>query len=164
MTGSEMPLPAIDLDGPVTREQYNTMANVLAPALDAFGRRAGWCSERHDHFTAILPEYTSDYYDRATATPATDETADYAQKARDVRGRILWHVRNRSYSRRDVTIQAANRLLAAAGLPEYPVPEGTSWCEGCDTYHTADGSLFTIPAADTVRPTWTGYLTDRSGE
>lgn len=148
-----MPLPPINLNERVTREQYNVMASLLAPGMNAYGRHVGWCGERHSYFQGILPEYNGYAEALYNPVPDTDPRTDFAESVREVRGRILYWVVQGS-----VTIGNANEIMSAAGIPPYTgdVQEVGEPCGICGARHGSDKTVTLADPELIVAPTYLG--------
>ena len=116
----------IDLDQPVTKEQYRTALQALWEAGRQVARSHDWCtawiSIFHDKINSDFP-YERDRYgelrgDVDVAEPQHDSDFDYGTELKNTRGRILWYVREGS-----VYLDEANRALQSAGIDGYAVTE-----------------------------------------
>jgi hypothetical protein len=114
----------LNLDAPVTCEQYIRAIESLLPELERISINEGWCSQRHRYFAAVLPEYKTieDKYGSVIdgtfsfdSVPAEND-ADFAARLRSVRGRVLWYVKDEV-----IRLGTANQMLTALGLPEYEI-------------------------------------------
>jgi hypothetical protein len=105
----------LDLDKPVTREQYeHAISHMIQFLGDDLTRRHGWCDERHRYFANVIPEYRRSRESRVNFD-AVPQDADYAKRLKYTRAKILWYVRDGDVIRLD----EANEVFVAGGLPEY---------------------------------------------
>lgn len=121
----------LDLDGGVTAEQYTTAMQALANDMERFrngdditGER--WCTEFWTWIGMhISPAFTYEYRSGPGVNAGTvgDDDASRAKELRDIRGRILGQVALRD----SLSLERANQMLAAAGLPQYADPVQRTW-------------------------------------
>jgi hypothetical protein len=106
----------LDLEGTVTREQYEAAVISLCATFNTVAEEMGWCGERHRYFAAIIPEYDYDREDgesRVNFSLVPDDE-DYAARIKGMRARILWYGRAGT-----IRMSIVNRGLNALGLPDY---------------------------------------------
>lgn len=113
------PIAILDLSGSITRDQFedavkdahNHVENVIRP-------RRGWCTERYRYYACTIPGYVFDNWAETgqldLSTVPHEDGLDYASMLRDMRGKILWYVNSGV-----ITLDEANDIFRAAGLPEY---------------------------------------------
>lgn len=119
----------------VTRDQYRAAITSLIGFMIQLGYDKGWCSERHDYFSAITPEYNqydvhepnfantpdgSEGVDGADTDPGFDTAGGYGKLLANVRSRILWYVRAEQ-----IDLENANRAFNGMNVPVYPNPKPT---------------------------------------
>jgi hypothetical protein len=110
-----MEVQQLNLDAPVTREQYEHAVRHMVEYLGHdLTRRHGWCEDRYRYFAAVIPEYRRRREDRVNFEVVPQE-ANYAQLLKDIRARILWYVAEGDV----IHLDEANEVFAAGGLPEY---------------------------------------------
>lgn len=114
----------LNLDGSVTREEYmGAITRLMTFWHDKLRQRMSWCGERHRYFASIIPEYdTPEYRDKEYGAGEADfsrvsDDADYAERLRHVRARILWYAKSGT-----INLDLANEMFVASGLPEYGSP------------------------------------------
>lgn len=106
-------IATINLDAPITREQYQEAITKLLAEANRVGDFMGWCSERHRYFGTVIEEY-SRYNDSFVDFTLVPENVDYAARIRSIRAQILWYVNART-----ITFENGNRFITAMGLPPY---------------------------------------------
>lgn len=157
-TTTEQTATVLDLDHLVTRQQYEASLNGIMTELNTYRRQTGYCDQFWGHAARVHPSFQMstrrDPADRngyrlghVVLEPEADtwltredltETgwqrlterrgSAYARELREVRGRILAHV-NGNGTGYTISLEWANRLLAAGNLPQFTVeePEGTRY-------------------------------------
>lgn len=105
----------LKLDGEITRDQYKECIERMVEYLNGdLKTEMEWCSQRHRYFDALIIEYESDGRDGALEVNLIPGEADFAQRLRDIRARLLWYAKNET-----ITVWTANKILARSGLQEY---------------------------------------------
>jgi hypothetical protein len=107
----------LDITNPVSRPDYILAVTGMHDVLEnTLKHRNSWCDERFRYFTAVIPDLDWDGYPQHPELnfDKLPEDADYAERLRDMRGKLLWYTKAEV-----ITLDEVNEIFAAAKLPEY---------------------------------------------
>jgi hypothetical protein len=138
------PLPVLDITQPLTAAAYRHCLGLMWPAMEAVARSRNWCGRWYEHarvINATFPRYPSysgyalDYNADAYVWPVPREdllesaAARYEAAEGEHYRKLLDNSRRlilREAARGNITLEEANGVFAACGLPAYDADSAVS--------------------------------------
>lgn len=135
------PLPVLDITQPLTAAAYRHCLELMWPAMQAVARNREWCGRWYDHAHAInaafprYGDYPPDYSVNAYVWPVPREdllesaVAKYEAAEGEHYRKLLDNSRRfilGEAARSSITLEEANGVFAACGLPAYSTDGATS--------------------------------------
>jgi hypothetical protein len=110
----------LDLDKPVTREEYEDSVKRMIEFLEHdLKRRHEWCESRWGYFENVIPEFDPDATNDVDFSRVPAD-ANYNERLDATRRKILFYAQQGT-----INLADANEIFAKGGLPEYGVDRKT---------------------------------------